>query len=110
MRLHEEGYSLCADQEHRIEFSHRTGEVVAALNPIHHGETRMVFDDFLFQETPAGIRVCASRTVPGDASRGNDGATVQMNRRSFAELKALLESVRTDLGGLPAGRAVQLNR
>jgi hypothetical protein len=21
-----------------------------------------VFDDFLFQETPAGIRVCASRT------------------------------------------------
>ena len=97
MRLHRQGFSLCAEQPHKIEFSRRTGELMAALNPIGPGETTMEFDDFLFQESPAGIRVCASRIVPGKASQGTDWATVQMNRRNFAELKALLESVRKDV-------------
>jgi hypothetical protein len=99
MRLHRQGFSLRVEQPHKIEFSRQEGELMAALNPIHPGETTMVFDDFLFEETPAGIRVCASRTFPGKASQGSDWATVQMSRRNFAELKALLESVRKDVDG-----------
>jgi hypothetical protein len=87
MRLHRQGFSLRVEQPHQIEFSRGVGE------------TTMEFDDFLFQETPAGIRVCASRTVPGNAPQGSVGATMQMSRRNFAELKSLLESVRKDVKG-----------
>jgi hypothetical protein len=87
MRLHRQGFSLRVEQPHQIELSRGAGE------------TTMEFDDFLFQETPAGIRVCASRTVPGDAPQVSDGATAQMSRRNFAELKSLLEFVRKDVEG-----------
>jgi hypothetical protein len=99
MRLRPQGFSLCAEPAHKMEFSRRVGELMAALNPNYTGETSLEFDDFLFQETPAGIRVCASRVVPGKASQGSDWATTQMSRRNFAELKALLESVRKDAEG-----------
>ncbi len=85
MRMHRQGFSLRVEQPNQIEFSRQVGD------------TSVEFDDFLFQETPAGIRVCASRVVPEAIPQGGEGANVEMSRRSFEELKSLLESVRKDV-------------